>query len=74
MIVIGVDAVKVPVAGAYAPRALPLAPLREFKKRTGDLPRAPETARLVMQRVGQNVFRGALMDYWGRPLRRYRLR
>jgi putative restriction endonuclease len=46
-------------------RALPLAPLREFEKRSRGLPRTTETERLVVQRVGQDVFRGALMDYWG---------
>ena len=46
-------------------RALPLAPLREFEKKTRGLPRTTETERLVVQRVGQDVFRGALMDYWG---------
>jgi putative restriction endonuclease len=45
-------------------RALPLAPLREFEKRSRGLPRTTETERLVVQRVGQDVFRGALMDYW----------
>jgi hypothetical protein len=44
-------------------RALPLAPLRE--RRIGGLPRTTEVERLVVQRVGQDVFRGALMDYWG---------
>lgn len=46
-------------------RALPLAPLREFEKKTRGLPRTTEAERLVVQRVGQDVFRGALMDYWG---------
>ena len=46
-------------------RALPLAPLREFEKQTRGLPRATEAERLVVQRVGQDVFRTALMDYWG---------
>jgi hypothetical protein len=46
-------------------RALPLAPLREFEKRTGGLPRTTEAERLVVQRVGQDVFRAALLDYWG---------
>jgi putative restriction endonuclease len=46
-------------------RALPLAPLREFEKKTHGLPRTTEAERLVVQRVGQDVFRGALMDYWG---------
>jgi hypothetical protein len=46
-------------------RALPLAPLREFEKKTRGLPRTTETERLVVQRVAQDVFRGALRDYWG---------
>ena len=46
-------------------RALPLAPLREFEKRSRGLPRTTETERLVVQRVGQDVFRAALMDHWG---------
>ena len=46
-------------------RALPLAPLRAFEKQTRGLPRATEVERLVVQRVGQDVFRAALMDYWG---------
>lgn len=46
-------------------RALPRAPLREFEKRTHNLPLTTEAERLVVQRVGQNVFRTALIDYWG---------
>ena len=46
-------------------RALPLAPLRAFEKATRGLPRTTEAERLVVQRVGQDVFRTALMDYWG---------
>jgi putative restriction endonuclease len=34
-------------------RALPLAPLREFEKRTHGLPRTTEAERLVVQRVGR---------------------
>jgi putative restriction endonuclease len=45
-------------------RALPLAPLRAFEARTRGLPRTTEAERLVVQRVGQDVFRAALMDYW----------
>src|SRR5215211_7116274 len=30
------------------------------------LPRATETERLVIMRIGQDIFRDALMDYWGR--------
>lgn len=28
------------------------------------MPKATEAERLVVQRVGQNLFRGALLDYW----------
>jgi putative restriction endonuclease len=45
-------------------RALPLAPLRAFEAKTRGLPRTTEAERLVVQRVGQDVFRAALMDYW----------
>lgn len=45
-------------------RALPDQPLREFKSRTGDLPRSTEAERLVIQRVGQDIFRERLLDYW----------
>ena len=27
--------------------------------------RTTEAERLVVQRIGQNIFRAALMDYWG---------
>ncbi len=46
-------------------RALPIEPLRIFEAQTKDLPRATEAERLVIQRVGQDVFRDALMTYWG---------
>ena len=46
-------------------RALPIEPLRVFEAQTGSLPRTTEAERLVIQRVGQNVFRDALMTYWG---------
>ncbi len=45
-------------------RALPIEPLRVFEAQTRDLPRTTEAERLVIQRVGQNVFREALMTYW----------
>lgn len=46
-------------------RALPIEPLRVFQAQTRNLPRATEAERLVIQRVGQDVFRDALMTYWG---------
>lgn len=46
-------------------RSLPTAPLDDFAARTRDLPRTTEAERLVLQRVGQDVFRDALLAYWG---------
>jgi putative restriction endonuclease len=45
-------------------RALPIEPLRVFEAQTRNLPRATEAERLVIQRVGQDVFRDALLTYW----------
>jgi HNH endonuclease len=36
-----------------------------FRARTANLPQTTEAERLVIQRVGQDVFREALLDYWG---------
>jgi hypothetical protein len=44
--------------------SLPEAPLDRFKAKTANLPRTTEAERLVVQRIGQDVFRDALMDYW----------
>ena len=44
--------------------SLPDAPLREFERRVVDLPRTTEVERLVVQRIGQDIFRDRLMDYW----------
>ncbi len=45
-------------------RALPDAPLQAFLQRTASLPRTTEAERLVVQRVGQDLFRQGLIDYW----------
>jgi hypothetical protein len=45
--------------------SLPDAPLTRFRFKTRDLPQSTEAERLVVQRVGQGIFRDALMDYWG---------
>jgi len=45
--------------------SLPDAPLLRFRALTAELPRTTEAERLVLQRIGQNLFRDALMDYWG---------
>ena len=45
-------------------RSLPTAPLDTFVDKTRAMPRATEAERLVVQRVGQDVFRAALLDFW----------
>jgi HNH endonuclease len=44
--------------------SLPDAPLKEFLAKTKSIPRTTEAERLVVQRVGQDVFRKALLEYW----------
>jgi hypothetical protein len=45
--------------------SLPEAPLSRFRAQTAGLPQTTEAERLVVQRIGQNIFRAALIDYWG---------
>ena len=45
-------------------RTLPDALLRAFQYETANLPRTTEAERLVVQRVGQDVFRRGLFEYW----------
>jgi hypothetical protein len=45
--------------------SLPDAPLARFRRATAGMPQTTEAERLVVQRIGQDVFRAALMDYWG---------
>ena len=45
-------------------RTLPDSLLHEFHRETADMPRATEAERRVVQRVGQQVFRRGLFDYW----------
>ena len=44
--------------------SLPEAPLEAFKKATSNLPRSTEAERLTIERVGQPIFRQALLEYW----------
>jgi hypothetical protein len=44
--------------------SLPDAPLQHFHYLTAAAPRSTEAERLVIQRVGQDIFRQALMKYW----------
>src|ERR1700730_15098195 len=45
--------------------SLPDAPLARFRAQTAGLLQTTEIERLVVQRIGQDIFRAALMDYWG---------
>jgi putative restriction endonuclease len=45
-------------------RSLPSAPLDRFHEKTRSLPATTEVERLVVQRIGQDIFREALMDFW----------
>jgi len=44
--------------------SLPDAPLKVFEEQIANLPQTTEVERSVVQRVGQNVFRDALLSYW----------
>jgi DNA-binding winged helix-turn-helix (wHTH) protein len=44
--------------------SLPDAPLKEFETKTASLPKTTEAERLIVQRIGQDIFRARLMDYW----------
>ena len=45
-------------------RTLPDALLHVFEGETANLPRATEAERLVVRRVGQDIFRRGLFEYW----------
>lgn len=45
-------------------RALPNEPLQVFLQKTVIMPITTEAERLVVQRVGQDIFRNGLIDYW----------
>jgi len=45
-------------------RTLPDEPLRRFEARTRNLPRGTEVERLIVQRIGQDMFRENLLEYW----------
>lgn len=44
--------------------SLPDAPLKTFHQQTAKLPQTTEVERLVVQRIGQDIFRKSLMEYW----------
>ncbi len=45
-------------------KTLPDELLHTFEKQTAALPRTTEAERLVVQRVGQDIFRRGLLEYW----------
>lgn len=45
-------------------KTLPHELLHAFEKQTATLPRSTEAERLVVQRVGQGIFRDGLLEYW----------
>jgi hypothetical protein len=44
--------------------SLPNAPLAVFQKRTAALPTTTEAERLTVVRIGQDIFRDTLLEYW----------
>ena len=44
--------------------SLPDAPLALFKAKVKTLPQTTEAERLVVQRIGQEIFRASLLEYW----------
>jgi putative restriction endonuclease len=45
-------------------RSLPSAPLDRFLEKSRSLPKTTDAERLVVQRIGQDIFREALIDFW----------
>lgn len=61
----GYDALYIALERAAATaRTLPNRVAERFREATESLPRSTEAERLVVQRVGQQLFRDALLDYW----------
>jgi hypothetical protein len=44
--------------------SLPDGPLQNYHAQTAKLPQTTEVERLVVQRIGQDIFRDGLMEYW----------
>jgi putative restriction endonuclease len=51
-------------AAAARARTLPNRVADAFRQMTAEMPRSTEAERTVVQRVGQSVFRSALLEYW----------
>lgn len=46
-------------------RILPNRIAQQFRVKAAQMPKTTEAERLVVQRVGQDLFRSALLDFWG---------
>lgn len=44
--------------------SLPDGPLRKFETKIKNLPKTTEAEKLVVQRIGQDIFRSGLIEYW----------
>lgn len=55
---------KVLEKAAATARTLPSCVVQKFNQATAKMPKSTEAERWVVQRVGQNLFRSALLDYW----------
>lgn len=49
---------------AATARTMPNRVADQFRSKTQNLPKTTEAERMVVQRVGQDIFRNALLDYW----------
>jgi hypothetical protein len=54
---------RLPRASHFS-KALPNELLHVFEKQVAALPKTREAQRLVVQRVGQNLFRSGVLDFW----------
>lgn len=52
-------------AASARARTLPNRIAQEFRVKTSRMPKTTDAERLVVQRVGQDLFRAALLDFWG---------
>lgn len=65
MSVDGIDELyKVLQQAAAVARTLPNRVVEQFKSETQNFPQTTEVERLVVQRVGQDIFRNALLELW----------
>jgi len=59
------DLYQVLEKAAAIARTMPNRVAEKFHNLTARMPRSTEVERLVIQRVGQDLFRDALLDFWG---------